>query len=407
MTISTTQCSLCACPPPYANCAGTNADGGCARIAGLETKLPAQKGFSDGEIIRLGYQLDDVNSKLARYEQAAREFPVEPVSCYQFLTTENQIKVLNYAIELRATAAALKANLDVANTLVGEQKAALIKAEWNAYEQATKAGKAEAALAAERKVSANLADQIYDARVIRDEAKAALAAALDQRGTLFGFINPNGSWQWTELGSRICRLEKELVASKADWFRKGQESIRRQNESGCCCKLDDDGEEIISPCDAHRAWRDMARAQEGEECAKVCEQSAKNWSINQAHGGAQARLNYAVEGHACARAIRDRYNEPHWTQDMLDEVDKDAAMIALKMRSPKMADEPNAAGQVGIDTLRKSEAEPESLRPEPVFAAPINEAAARPRRSGKERRIKNENILLTTFRARLSVRRAP
>ena len=53
MTISTNQCSLCACPPPYANCAGTTPDGGCARIAGLEAKL-------------------------ARYEQAAGELPEEP-----------------------------------------------------------------------------------------------------------------------------------------------------------------------------------------------------------------------------------------------------------------------------------------------------------------------------------------
>ncbi len=45
---------------------------------------------------------------------------------------------------------------------------------------------------------------------------------------------------------------KEKASLIAKWFKKGQESIKRKNKSGCCCIINDD-DEIISLCGAHKA----------------------------------------------------------------------------------------------------------------------------------------------------------
>uniref|UniRef100_A0A6M3KWN8 Uncharacterized protein n=1 Tax=viral metagenome TaxID=1070528 RepID=A0A6M3KWN8_9ZZZZ len=37
-------------------------------------------------------------------------------------------------------------------------------------------------------------------------------------------------------------------------FKAGRESVLRQNKSGCCCKFDEAGEEVIEPCAAHKMW---------------------------------------------------------------------------------------------------------------------------------------------------------
>ena len=39
----------------------------------------------------------------------------------------------------------------------------------------------------------------------------------------------------------------------AKGFERGQESIKRQNESGCVCIIDDDGI-VVSVCGAHKEW---------------------------------------------------------------------------------------------------------------------------------------------------------
>lgn len=39
----------------------------------------------------------------------------------------------------------------------------------------------------------------------------------------------------------------------AEGFKRGQESIKRKNKSGCCCIIDDD-DKIISVCGAHQEW---------------------------------------------------------------------------------------------------------------------------------------------------------
>ena len=43
------------------------------------------------------------------------------------------------------------------------------------------------------------------------------------------------------------------MTEASEWFKKGQESVLRKNESGCVCKLDDDGN-VVSACEAHMEW---------------------------------------------------------------------------------------------------------------------------------------------------------
>ena len=43
------------------------------------------------------------------------------------------------------------------------------------------------------------------------------------------------------------------MSEKAEWFKKGQESVLRRNKSGCCCIINDD-DEIVSVCGAHQDW---------------------------------------------------------------------------------------------------------------------------------------------------------
>lgn len=52
------------------------------------------------------------------------------------------------------------------------------------------------------------------------------------------------------LKTENARLKHE--ASK--WFQKGRESVLRENRSGCCCKLDEDGNELLEPCLLHEQW---------------------------------------------------------------------------------------------------------------------------------------------------------
>jgi len=52
-----------------------------------------------------------------------------------------------------------------------------------------------------------------------------------------------------------CENCKKLLRELPDkWFKKGQESVKRKNKSGCCCEISDD-DEIISPCAAHLEWK--------------------------------------------------------------------------------------------------------------------------------------------------------
>ena len=46
------------------------------------------------------------------------------------------------------------------------------------------------------------------------------------------------------------------MSIQSEWFKKGQDSVRRRNGSGCCCMIDDDGETILQLCAAHKEYLD-------------------------------------------------------------------------------------------------------------------------------------------------------
>ena len=69
--------------------------------------------------------------------------------------------------------------------------------------------------------------------------------------------------KFNALRSLLAQREEENKGLRAIWFKKGQDSAQRKNESGCCCKIDDDGETILSACAAHKAWA-QGRAEGGE-----------------------------------------------------------------------------------------------------------------------------------------------
>ncbi len=47
----------------------------------------------------------------------------------------------------------------------------------------------------------------------------------------------------------LSENEKEL----ARWYEKGRESVKRKNQSGCCCIIDDN-DQVVSVCGAHLTW---------------------------------------------------------------------------------------------------------------------------------------------------------
>lgn len=95
---------------------------------------------------------------------------------------------------------------------------------------------------------------------------------------LFDRINRRGLEIDTEaiLRDKIAELEQ----TKAEWFEKGRNSVLRKNESGCCCKIDEDGETIITLCECHKShyqelsevWRNKVHMLEDD--------LAKAWAEN-------------------------------------------------------------------------------------------------------------------------------
>lgn len=72
------------------------------------------------------------------------------------------------------------------------------------------------------------------------------------------------------------KFSSEPISKK--WFNKGQESVLRDNPSGCCCKFDEDGETVLSPCLAHERWRDKAiKSFQREKC------ELRNWCDVMSH----------------------------------------------------------------------------------------------------------------------------
>jgi hypothetical protein len=52
---------------------------------------------------------------------------------------------------------------------------------------------------------------------------------------------------------QVEELRKKISIQPTEWFKKGQNSIKRKNKSGCCCIINDD-DEIESLCGAHEAY---------------------------------------------------------------------------------------------------------------------------------------------------------
>ena len=59
--------------------------------------------------------------------------------------------------------------------------------------------------------------------------------------------------------------EKDNTPDFARGFRAGQDSIRRKNESGCCCKFDELTGEILSCCATHKEYVEIALAEKERE----------------------------------------------------------------------------------------------------------------------------------------------
>jgi len=83
--------------------------------------------------------------------------------------------------------------------------------------------------------------------------------------TRYFFVSPGARYE------KIALLEAEIVALKeicnalpAKWFKKGQNSVLRKNQSGCSCIINDD-DEVLSVCGAHQQWADSLRETPGKE----------------------------------------------------------------------------------------------------------------------------------------------
>ena len=157
--------NYCNCPNCRTeNCpnAGTPGD----RIADLEATL---------ELVKAGLE-----SEIAAREQASMGLPKEPACLWRGTSYQVATAILDHIDELLDYAVAMTVEND-------DYRAAIVKANSDLFDMRTayalrneaieRCKKAEATLAAERKISANLVNQMYDARATRDDAKSALATA--------------------------------------------------------------------------------------------------------------------------------------------------------------------------------------------------------------------------------------
>jgi len=69
--------------------------------------------------------------------------------------------------------------------------------------------------------------------------------------------------EWVDSQIKLCLQDLTDIAEEAkskrfaEGFKKGQESVKRRNKSGCCCIIEDSGE-ITSVCGAHKEWLEEA-----------------------------------------------------------------------------------------------------------------------------------------------------
>lgn len=62
---------------------------------------------------------------------------------------------------------------------------------------------------------------------------------------------------WPNRYHALAKMATEALAENekdlARWYEKGQKSVQRKNQSGCCCIIDDN-DKVVSVCGAHLTW---------------------------------------------------------------------------------------------------------------------------------------------------------
>ena len=63
------------------------------------------------------------------------------------------------------------------------------------------------------------------------------------------------AWEFTD--QKLLSIYKEHYNTRfAQGFKRGQESVKRKNKSGCCCIIDDN-DNVVSVCGAHAEWNEV------------------------------------------------------------------------------------------------------------------------------------------------------
>ena len=113
----------------------------------------------------------------------------------------------------------------------------------------------------ENSVLKSLRDELFDRK---KQLEAELKASYDHAASMEGSCKQLEveKQQWIdEVEStikRVRQLEDKVVTCKSIWFKKGQESIKRKNQSGCCCVINDN-DEIETSCGLHKPYIEKAQ----------------------------------------------------------------------------------------------------------------------------------------------------
>ena len=410
--MTTNQCAICACSPPYKNCAGTNADGGCARIADLEAALaktiensaywqrrseeqaapvaPSSRGFVEpccGEYATCNRTCTSRGKWIAeqRYEQAERELPDEPISWWENDGSAAQLAIYKSDYDtLRDSAVALKVENESLRATCGLRQI-------QGYNEGKAAAKAALATANSRnRESAEAYAKLFLEKAFSDKQ---LATALDQRGTLYGFIKSDGSWQWTELGGHIVRLEKELATARAQERERCAKACEVNN---ALCEADEkyDNEEAIRIGEG-TAWNKAVRSCVDSIRALTDEPNAAATPIEDYIASlpedkraiVQVEKNQAINALKAEVAFERQWKDQYYKQSELLIADKARLLAEVKRLKAQLAGE--APTSVENTTMRKVErlrrelaAAPEPATPNPndgMFGMPAEHQEPPPR----------------------------
>ena len=117
--------------------------------------------------------------------------------------------------------------------------------------------------------------------------------------------------------------KRQLIA---EWFEKGRNSIMRKNQSGCVCKLDEEGENIIELCGLHADYFNALLTDKWE----VVEECPNFISLNEIDsstcGNSGAYVDYAdCKNQSCSGTITRQA-----TIEELEEILDKTIQIVLK-----------------------------------------------------------------------------